>query len=109
SDISSIPGASLATPATDCSISCPTVTVGFNGLSPQTFLDSTHTLDTLGFDYASVGNESFDWRIIGSCSGPGCGGTVGGPRPIAGAGLPGLIAACGGLLALARRRRQLVA
>jgi hypothetical protein len=28
------------------------------------------------------------------------------PAPLAGAGLPGLVAACGGLLALARRRRQ---
>src|SRR5262245_26580429 len=31
------------------------------------------------------------------------------PGPLAGAGLPGLVMACGGLLALARRRRQQIA
>jgi hypothetical protein len=31
------------------------------------------------------------------------------PGPVAGAGLPGLVAACGGLIALARRRRQRIA
>jgi hypothetical protein len=30
------------------------------------------------------------------------------PAPVVGAGLPGLVAACGVLLALARRRRKLV-
>jgi hypothetical protein len=44
-----------------------------------------------------------------ACTGFVANGNVAVPGPLAGAGLPGLIAACGGLIALARRRRQKVA
>jgi len=102
SDLSYIPGASLANPAYGCTGSgtnpnpadtCPTVTIGWNTVNSETFFDTSHTLDTLGFDYASVGNESFNWRAIGGCAGPGCGGTVpdpGGSLALMGMGLVGL-------------------
>ena len=47
------------------------------------------------------------------CTGEACtgatGATVGVPGPIVGAGLPGLLAACFGMIALAKRRRNKLA
>ena len=69
-------------------------TVNLAGLSPN-----TSVLFHAVWNNAVDGGESF--FLLSSTP-------VAVPGPIAGAGLPGLVMACGGLLALARRRRKLV-
>lgn len=53
-----------------CASTFPTVTIGVDGGAATLFGDTGHVLDTEGFDYASVGNESFAWRPIGGAAGP---------------------------------------
>jgi len=74
----------------------PCVSVGGPGNSCETLIN----LSTAGFSFIDVTADAGDvlLREINAVV----------PAPIAGAGLPGVIAACGGLIALARRRRKLV-
>ncbi len=37
------------------------------------YFDTAHVLDTEGFDFAALGNESFRWRPVGGAAGPGGG------------------------------------
>jgi hypothetical protein len=71
-----------------------------NTVSLAGLLSTDQILFHASWDNASDGAESF--FLVNSNAAPV-------PGPIVGAGLPGLVAACGGLLVLARRRRQLVA
>jgi hypothetical protein len=65
SDIRAIPGANKNHPAPP-NVDPPIVSVSVDGGMATDFLDTGHVLDTNGFDYASVGNESFAWRPIGT-------------------------------------------
>jgi hypothetical protein len=75
SDMNHVAGAGPGSPcigaASDpaqCAVVFPTVSVT-TGAGAQVFDDTGHVLDTEGFDFASVGNESHAWRPIGTFGG----------------------------------------
>jgi hypothetical protein len=99
----------------------PITPINANGNGYADWILTGFTFAGLGFDGteriyfhanwtgAVDGAESFFLLGAGPTVNPNCpfgGCDVSVPGPIAGAGLPGLLFACGGLIALARRRRQ---
>ncbi len=87
----------LVTDSVTCKTVFPTVKVT-TVAGALTFNDTGHVLDTEGFDFAAVGNESFAWRPIGSLGGP-AGGNVPEPASLV------LLASVAGFIEIARRRK----
>jgi len=94
------------------SVEC-TVASDCNGGSAPTMTSLTFTVTNATVAQLETKNANGNIFVADTLCGAAqtqCGGLTGPvdavPGPIAGAGLPGLVMACGGLVALARRRRQ---
>jgi hypothetical protein len=99
-------GSDLFTGPSGLALLVSTFSATENLLTNTLTFNGTGVLSLTGFDN-TIGNFTLTTQIgSGIISTTTFSATAAVPGPIVGAGLPGLIAACGGLLAFARRRRR---